>query len=675
MKSYIRYLGVFDNAGHCHYIDFNPGVNIITGRSSTGKSALIEIFDYCFGNGNNTIPDGVITENANRYFVVINIKDTNLIIARNQAEKINYVFYKIDPDLDSIDTLTPEYFSDDYLLPIKTFKEGIGRFLGIDISDADENIDNNNFHNYVKKGHPSIRNMVPFMLQHQNLIANKHSLFYRFDEKEKRERTIEEFKIFCGFVNQDYFLLKQRLKELELKYEREARNASHYEEDKKLREVELEDLLNEYLITTGNNLLDNIFAQQVLDSPQQYIDELNQHSISTNDESDKYKEEYNRLTAEKNKLISERRTVSLKLEQIKSSIDYVKKYAETIDNIKPVSEAMIDKSTCPFCRQPNNHNNHINKLKGAIDWLNSELIKVPSMIDSFAPEKQECEKQIIAINGCIKMVNDKINAILKINKQLEADKSLEEQGLKIKLSIENLLEWSLKGKNKVLEADIEDLQRQIGEIKQTLTTQYNVEGELKKAEAFINSSMNKIGNNLDFEKSYQPINLHFDIEKFELYHQKSDGKKTYLRSMGSGANWLYSHVCLFLSLQRYFCSLKDKCIVPSILFLDQPSQVYFPATIDIYKEGFNAEKLKQLEDKSSETDDDLKSVTKLFDEIIKLINEILEEYDIEPQVIISDHADNLKISGGDFEDFVRRRWRKENEGLIDLGFINNSHKE
>ncbi|KAA6322405.1 hypothetical protein EZS27_028047 [termite gut metagenome] len=140
------------------------------------------------------------------------------------------------------------------------------------------------------------------------------------------------------------------------------------------------------------------------------------------------------------------------------------------------------------------------------------------MIDSFAPEKRGCEKQINEINGNMKMVNDKINAILKINKQLEEDRSLEEQGLKIKLSIENLLEWSLKGKNKALEADIESLKKQIGDIKQTLSTQYNVEGKLKKTEAFINNSMNEIGRNLDFEKYYQPINLRFDIDKFELYH-------------------------------------------------------------------------------------------------------------------------------------------------------------
>ena len=53
--------------------------------------------------------------------------------------------------------------------------------------------------------------MTSYILQHQNLIANKHSLFYRFDEKEKRDKIIDEFKIFAGFVDQDYFIIKQQI--------------------------------------------------------------------------------------------------------------------------------------------------------------------------------------------------------------------------------------------------------------------------------------------------------------------------------------------------------------------------------------------------------------------------------------------------------------------------------
>ena len=45
MRSYIKYMGIMDQYGNCHHIDMHEGLNIITGRSSTGKSAIIELFD------------------------------------------------------------------------------------------------------------------------------------------------------------------------------------------------------------------------------------------------------------------------------------------------------------------------------------------------------------------------------------------------------------------------------------------------------------------------------------------------------------------------------------------------------------------------------------------------------------------------------------------------------
>jgi hypothetical protein len=172
-----------------------------------------------------------------------------------------------------------------------------------------------------------------------------------------------------------------------------------------------------------------------------------------------------------------------------------------------------------------------------------------------------------------------------------------------------------------------------------------------------------------------PIKVHFDIRTFELYHLRDSNTnaKVYLRSMGSGANWLYSHICLFLAILKYFASLGDKALVPSILFLDQPSQVYFPATIDVSEDGFDAEGLKKLENKSA--DEDLKAVTNLFVQIVDVINSINEEYGFKPQIIISDHADYLDLGKYNFDDFVVCRWRGKDDGFIDLNKINNSKKD
>ena len=101
-------MGIIDQYDNCHHIDMHEGLNIITGRSSTGKSAIIELFDYCTGSDDNTIPSGVITENACLYFVILYKNDTQLVIARKQAERTRKLFFKIESQDLEIDNLNSQ---------------------------------------------------------------------------------------------------------------------------------------------------------------------------------------------------------------------------------------------------------------------------------------------------------------------------------------------------------------------------------------------------------------------------------------------------------------------------------------------------------------------------------------------------------------------------------------
>ena len=672
MRSYVKHIGAIDTNGNCHSIELTEGLNVITGRSSTGKSAIIEIFDYCTGNSENTVPDGIITDNVELYFIVFEVNNNGLVLARKQEEKSTYAFLKVDAQFPIMDELTIDYFDKDYFLTLSAFKEQLGHFFGITISMTDENEEDLKYRS--KKGRPSFRNMTSFMLQHQNLIANKHSLFYRFDEKEKREKTIDELKIFAGFVDQQYFILQQELHEKQREYDKIKRYSDQYEEDKINKENELSELLNEYSMISGNKLFAGISARNLLNAPQLYIDKLQNIDTSINETSEEHITQYKNLTKEKNYLISERRKLNLKLEQIRFSIEYVEKYNSTINQLRPVSEAITEESHCPFCLQENNHiTNEVNQLVDAIDWLNTELRKTRPMLDSFYPEQRKLEQEVGSIDSNISLINSEIRKILKVNEELEKNRSLEEQALKVRLNIENYLDWSLQKKNYVYSSDLKQLKGDIKNLEEKLLREYNVVDRLKKAEEFINLSMNKLGANLDFEASYKPINLHFDIETFELYHLKVIGKtekKIYLRSMGSGANWLYSHICLFLSILKYFTFLNEKALVPTVLFLDQPSQVYFPAIIDRNEDNFDHKKLKELEGKKElEADADLQSVTNLFQQIVLFLESMEQEYGFKPQIIISDHADDLTLINDDFEKYVRARWRKLNEGFINQDLI------
>ena len=674
MRCHISYLGVIDKYDNCHYISFQEGLNIITGRSSTGKSAIIEIFDYCTGNRENTVPEGVITENAQLYFVVLVAKDIQLVVGRTQEDNSTKAFYKIEPEEINIEKISMDYFGEEYFIPIIDFRVELGHFCGLNISETDEDKESIDYRGQ-KKGRPSFRNMISFMLQHQNLVANKHSLFYRFDEKEKRERVIEEFKIFAGFVDQQYYILCQELEESRKKLEKYKTENSKYEARKAETAQELTELRDDFFSVSGMDLFPGIKNERLLNAPLLFIEQLETHKIEVNEVSDEYRKKYVQLNEEKNRLLAERRKATIRLERIISSIEYAKNYSKIIDKYNPVSEAIKGNGECPFCHHATNVTvAEANRLTDAVNWLNGELRKSPQRLDSFLPQKKAIEDEIADIDKKIRFLNASINVILKTNEQLEKNRSLEEQSLKIKLKIENILEWSLKESLNLTHYNIEKVQKEISRLEQILFEKYNIEGKLSEAENYINCSMNEIGNKLDFE--YKPINLHFDINSFELYHLKEGNKKVYLRSMGSGANWLDSHVCLFLSLLRYFTSLGEKSLVPSILFLDQPSQVYFPTMIDLSTDGFDAVKLKEKEkgDKGKEeVDDDMRAVTNLFVQILNVLESLNKEYGYTPQIIISDHADKLNLGEKyTFENYVRKRWRKKDDGLIDMKKIENS---
>ncbi len=667
MNSYIKYIGIIDKENKVHSVAFTKGVNVITGKSSTGKSAMIEIFDYCFGSSEFTIPSGVITDNANIYFVVIGINSTNLILARKEFS--NYVFIKEETTFDNINSLSNEYFQDKYFIPLKDFKQVLGKNFGLNIKDTDEDEEDRKFRGRAKE-RPSIRNITPFLLQHQNLVANKHSIFYRFDEKEKREQTIDQFKIFCGFVDQEYFLIKQKLAEEERNLKRLEKEKEFATNKHNFNVKNLESLLEEFFVLSGTKLF-NSDANTLLLSPAKALDDLSEVEIKPNYESDESLVKLNQLKKDNNQLESEKRELFVKLSDINSSIQYANDYKKHLDSLDNNGRIDVHVSECPFCK---NKNEEIiqegNALLDAVNWLNDELAKTPYMLESFEVEQKKTEEEIKSLGIKILENNKEIKKIEEVSKKLKRNRSLDEQSLKVKLKIENFLENILQNGLSDIDRRIRKVKREIGRLNIELKEKFDVDLKMKKARNYINKTMKEIGKNFDFEKSYQPINLKFSLESFDLWHQDERlDQDIYLRSMGSGANWLYSHLTLFMSLHKYFCSLGNKSKIPPILFLDQPSQVYFPTVIKDEEKVFDAKKIEEKKG-SNNLDEDIKSVTNLFNQLVSFCKTTLEETGIEPQIIVTDHADNLELNDVEFEELVNgRRWRKR--GFILQDKINN----
>ena len=660
MKSYVKYIGLIDKKDKIHSVQFTAGVNIITGKSSTGKSAIIEIFDYCMGSSEFNIPSGVITDNADIYFVILSIKETFLVLARKENDK--KIFLKEESNLPDIKMLNKEYFDNKFFISNSDFKVNLGHYFGLDINDIDEDKSVSQYTGQ-KKGRPSVRNIIPYLIQHQNLIANKHSLFYRFDENEKREQTIDQFKIFAGFVTQEYYILKQNLANSEKQLKKLENEEKSIKNQMEFNRKRIDSLLLEYEVISGNKLFEEA-SNIILSNPANYIDKLVAKDISINENNDESVEKILSLEKEYNKLLSQKRKLNYKYKNINSSIDYAKKYKEELLNNQVIAEASINVATCPFCTQETNViANEANQLEKAIEWLNIELRKSPYLLDSFESDKNNIKEKISMIDEEIESIKNEIEQLKNITKALENNRSLNEQALKAKLKIENLLESLVDRKNNNIEEKIKAIQQDISEYEKLLKDKFDLDNKLKEAEKYINYKMKEIGNKLDFESSYKPINFKFSLTNFDLWHEKENKDKVYLRSMGSGANWLYSHITLFLALHNFFCSLGNKSLIPPILFLDQPSQVYFPTSIKDENDEFNIDHIE--EKKGTDTkDEDLKAVTNLFNRLVSFCKTTLKETGIEPQIIITDHADRLELDDVDFEDLVNgRRWRA-------IGFIN-----
>lgn len=662
-------IGVIDRSGKKHPVRFNSGLNIVTGKSSTGKSALIEIFDYCFGSSENTIPKGVITASAKIYYVALGVNDQNIVIARD-PKLSSKAFFRRQSEFDS-DVIQQDYFEANYFRPLIEFKKYL-RGIFLDIDDVDESLSARANRRFSQKAPtPSVRSFTSFILQHQNLVANKHALFYRFDEKEKRDQVIDHTKIFLGLVDQNYFLQSQEHERLTSEVNRLERQKIANQRASKSYEQKVGPALSQLYAMMG-------FEDQpltlptLLQNPQDAKERLDKIIVSEkiDHNSDAATQRYIELKQTRTYKTSELRKLQRQVASISKHINEEVRLVDNMRQFESPKKVHISATVCPFCQtEKNDLQQSAEKLREAIIKVSGNLAQARPMRAKFQSSLVKVQRNIETVKTDITVLNQQVKEMELAEEQLAGKKSLHEIVLTEKAKLFALLDTLNFADDIELERELVKLDSQLKLIKKRLD-KYNVKNGLEKAAQKVNGYMAEIGGHFEFEASYKPINLHFSFETFDLYHMTSDGEKVYLRSMGSGANWLYCHVTLFLALHWYFAELGEKCSIPSLLFFDQPTQVYFPNfnrdNSDTFDEQKSLEADQREESKEERAvDEDIKAVENLFSQLSIYCKKLESEIGFCPQIIVTDHADNLTLSNEvSFESLVNgNRWRKR--GLID----------
>lgn len=366
MKSYIKAIIIFNKKGEKRVVPLKQGVNIITGESKTGKSALVEIIDYCLCSTRCTIPKGKITDFSYLYTLVMAISDNTYVIARyNWEDGGKMHFSKEGKDFEP-KGLELSYFAEKPALPFRDIKNEIECALGLFVTNIPTDAAPQG-----KKA--SLRNMVSYLFQHQNLMASKFALFYRFSDFYKRKDVIEQFPVFAGMISQEYYsdliqlnALKTQLKQKYKKQKANEKSTIYIKEN-------LSPLLKDYFALLEQDFDEKISVQEML----KIASNLPEFDDTQLFGENKITERYSELNAELENLRNKEREILLKIKNVNNASDTGDSFTKMLQDLKQqtsVAEIETDKYTCPLCgHECQEIAENDSKLIEATEWLDNEL--------------------------------------------------------------------------------------------------------------------------------------------------------------------------------------------------------------------------------------------------------------------------------------------------------------
>ena len=630
MNTYISRIFLFDSKGEKREVKLNDGLNIITGDSKTGKSAIIEIIDYCLFSSRSTIPKGIINNWTDLFCIVLKSVEKNIIIARPsfKSNNSNKVYFKIEVDETFLDDFSINYFHN---IELKNFKDAQNEFekhLGISVLDTRSDDEDSK---QTSGGKVTMRSFIPFIFQHQNLIANKHSLFYRFDDFYKRRKTIDDYPILMGWENSEFFLLRRELEEKVKLLKAEKKLIDKIKIDNKELESKIYPLISNYYKFIGKELDEGLQLKD-LKKIVYNLPDVTKNSFSDSE-----------LKLTYNKYLEERYNLKIQLDEVIELLEKLKTNNTLSDNyntslLKLKSFALVSDSqnelVCPLCsHEVENLSAKINSVNESKENLLDEFSKIGTyandsskQIEDLSKKRDKLKKEIVQITTEISKIEKQLNEFNNTNSFYEKVYVL--KGTTI-ANVENLIERSKLSKTNSV--DIEELEREIEKLKNQLAG-YNIEEKIKAAEVLLNTKMTEICKKLDFEKELEPGKLLFSLKDFSFKYNFNNKEDILLTEMGSGSNWLAIHLSVFLGF-LYLNSVSEKSSIPSILILDQPSQVYFPNKYGELKMEEVEIEIKDESELSKINDDNIKQVKNIFTVLLNSIDEIFDKVKYKPQIM------------------------------------------
>lgn len=633
---------IYNHVGEFRDVDFRPGeLNIITGESSTGKSSLLTIVDYCLGRDEPTVPRTEIFSTIAWYAAMWQFDDGSRIVTGRRALRVRsnsramIEFGGPNLDMPAFDALKENVDSDALRVQI-----GARIGLGDVVLDAG--------HDGARAKTVGLGTAVLFCLQEQEEIATKSTLFHRQADDGIKLALQDTFPFFIGAVDGDQARKREARREAKRTLRRSEAALDRAEGAADARDTVFRDLLGEARavgLYPGEGLIEagdyRAAALSILysppDTPPRPSDP--EADIRGQDERRRLEADVTRLRGQLHYAIAMR---DLVLDRQGGETEYAGSLHAQVGRLESIGLLPDHEGAsqlCPLCSQdlPERDATAAEVQRRLVE-LRASLASVQHVQPRRAAAARRISDHIVELREALASATKALDAAARsVGEAGPSDITARQSFVRGRIdAILRSAESSDQAELDRLRAAVRDAQLSVAgldtelssdEVREQITSRLNV----------IGTYLGEYSRELETESADRPVRL--DINALTIVVDEEFGPVD-LTGFGSGANWVGYHIAAHLALHRYF--VRQSRPVPRFLMLDQPSQAHF--------QGDLAASVDEKGDREGER------VRAIF----KTAADFAEAHAGTMQVIVIDHA---RYTDEWFTSHVRHDWH-DGEKLI-----------
>ena len=517
-------------------IDFDTNsVNVITGDSRTGKSAIIPIIDYCLASGECYIPTQTIRNACSWFGIVVNLENSKVLLARREPgiqKSTSDMMFVQGEEIDIPEV--PEKNAN-----CQVVKQFLDEYARLSFLDTDESY-------YGSR--PAFRDLMSFCFQPQNVVANANILFYKTDKTDHRNKLINIFPYVLGAITPKVLSARQELLELQRKLNRKERD---YEKLCELT-VRWENEINAWIsVAIELGLLNEDVGNMSFDSKLVYLQNLTkantEEKILKGDNIIKNSQELVSLKENENELALKLTKYKNRYVEMSRLMNSVSEYREALSiqvERLGITEWLNEKAQkehiCPVCQQKCSDDTQRNIYLHRLEENISKRKKVvPAAFEreyEMVQDKiQKLTDELVSIQKRIRIEENKIKQSNENNVNNPNRYTLD--GIsrflgKIEYASDTIASLEADGE---LMAEIESLRLRIAELKK-IADESVIKRKIENAITKISVKQMELLKLMDAERPDDPFRL--DYKNLTVEVDGEDGRKDYLWEIGSGSNWL-----------------------------------------------------------------------------------------------------------------------------------------